>query len=166
MLNYWFILCITIWTPSLEMGTIITTSAAIWWLGWSVLQIVEHLLFTHITVADQEELQQVIVLFLLRTTVGVKRHANIGESRTRQVVIGGGGGRFSRTGSRILRSGRRAREGGQTGDNKNWIEHTPPHAAYRFLADRRYEHDWLKCRISHRTIQETHRTRRYVVSCQ
>lgn len=79
-------------------------------------------MFTHITVADQEELQQVIVLFLLRTTVGVKRHANFGESRTRQVVIGSGG-RFSRTGSRVLRSGRRAREGGQTDDSNNRIGH-------------------------------------------
>lgn len=44
-------------------------------------------MFAHIAVADQKELQQVIVLFLLRTAVGVERHANSG-ALSRQVIGG------------------------------------------------------------------------------
>lgn len=54
----------------------VTASAAIRRLGRPVFEIVQHLLFAHIAVADQQELQQVIVLFLLRTTVRFQRHAD------------------------------------------------------------------------------------------
>lgn len=59
-----------------------TASAAIRRLGRPVFEIVQHLLFAHIAVADQQELQQVIVFLLLRTTVGFKRHANSGSVKS------------------------------------------------------------------------------------
>lgn len=68
-----------------DRSVAVTASAAIRRLGRPVFEIVQHLLFAHIAVADQQELQQVIVFLLLRTTVGFKRHANSGTAR-RQVI--------------------------------------------------------------------------------